>query len=41
MSGVNKAILVGHLGADPEMRHTQSGTPVAVYFTVLVEFVLM
>lgn len=25
MSGVNKAILVGRLGADPEMRYTQSG----------------
>jgi single-strand DNA-binding protein len=31
MSGVNKAILVGHLGADPEMRHTQSGTAVATF----------
>ena len=26
---VNKAILVGRLGADPEMRSTQNGTPVA------------
>ena len=26
---VNKAILVGRLGADPEMRSTQKGTPVA------------
>ncbi len=26
---VNKAILVGRLGADPELRFTQSGTPVA------------
>jgi len=26
---VNKAILVGRLGADPEVRSTQSGTPVA------------
>ncbi|MCB0326906.1 MAG: single-stranded DNA-binding protein [Bdellovibrionales bacterium] len=26
---VNKVILVGNLGADPEMRYTQSGTPVA------------
>jgi single-strand DNA-binding protein len=31
MSGVNKAILVGHLGADPEMRHTQSGTAVTSF----------
>jgi single-strand DNA-binding protein len=29
MSGVNKAILVGNLGADPEIRYTQSGTAVA------------
>ena len=29
MSGsVNKVILVGNLGADPELRHTQSGTAV-------------
>ena len=27
-SGVNKVILVGHLGADPEMRYTQSGSGV-------------
>jgi single-strand DNA-binding protein len=31
MSGVNKAILIGNLGADPELRHTQSGTPVATF----------
>jgi single-strand DNA-binding protein len=29
MSGVNKVILVGNLGADPELRHTTSGMPVA------------
>ncbi|WP_295543628.1 single-stranded DNA-binding protein [uncultured Thiohalocapsa sp.] len=27
--GVNKVIIIGNLGADPEVRYTQSGTPVA------------
>ncbi len=29
MAGVNKAIIVGNLGRDPEMRYMQDGTPVA------------
>jgi single-strand DNA-binding protein len=30
MSGsINKAILIGHLGADPEIRRTQDGRPIA------------
>lgn len=29
MRGVNKVILIGNLGGDPELRHTDSGTPVA------------
>ena len=29
MSGINKAIIIGNLGADPEIRHTQSGAAVA------------
>jgi single stranded DNA-binding protein (ssb) len=28
---INKVILIGNLGADPEMRYTQSGTPVATF----------
>jgi len=28
MSGVNKVILVGHLGADPDMRYTSNGAGV-------------
>ena len=29
MAAVNKVILIGHLGADPELRYTPNGTPVA------------
>lgn len=29
MSSVNKVILIGNLGADPEIRRTQDGRPVA------------
>lgn len=29
MNGVNKAIILGALGADPDVRYTQSGDPVA------------
>lgn len=29
MSGVNKVILLGHLGSDPEVRYTQGGQAVA------------
>ena len=29
MSGVNKVILIGNLGSDPEIRHLESGTAVA------------
>ena len=29
MSGVNKVILIGNLGADPEVRHLESGSSVA------------
>jgi len=29
MSGVNKAILIGNLGSDPETRYTQGGQPIS------------
>ncbi len=29
MASVNKVILIGNLGTDPELRYTSSGTPVA------------
>ena len=29
MAGVNKVILIGYLGQDPEVRYTQNGVPVA------------
>jgi single-strand DNA-binding protein len=29
MRGLNKVLLIGNLGRDPEIRHTPSGTPVA------------
>jgi len=31
MAGVNKVILVGNLGRDPEVRHLESGIPVASF----------
>lgn len=31
MSSVNKVIIVGNLGVDPEMRYTQAGSPVCNY----------
>lgn len=29
--GLNKAMLIGNLGRDPEMRHTASGSPVCTF----------
>jgi single-strand DNA-binding protein len=37
MAGVNKVILVGNLGRDPEVRYTQSGTPVANFTMATTE----
>lgn len=34
---INKAILVGNLGADPEIRYTQSGTQVATFNVATTE----
>lgn len=34
---VNKVILIGNLGADPEMRYTQNGTPVATFSLATTE----
>ena len=31
MTGVNKSILLGHLGADPEIRRSQSGAAIASF----------
>ena len=34
---INKAILIGNLGADPEIRYTQSGTQVATFTIATTE----
>ena len=37
MRGVNKAIILGNLGQDPEVRYTQSGTAVANFSVATTE----
>jgi single-strand DNA-binding protein len=37
MAGVNKAILLGHLGKDPEIRYTPNGTAVATFSLATTE----
>ena len=37
MSGVNKVILVGHLGKDPEVRHLENGVAVASFSLATTE----
>lgn len=34
---MNKAIVIGNLGADPEVRHTQNSTPVATFSIATTE----
>jgi single-strand DNA-binding protein len=34
---INKVILIGNLGADPEIRYTQNGTPVASFTMATTE----
>lgn len=38
MAGVNKVILVGNLGKDPEVRHLESGRAVANFSLATTEF---
>jgi single-strand DNA-binding protein len=37
MAGVNKVILIGNLGRDPELRHTQNGQAVANFSLATTE----
>jgi single-strand DNA-binding protein len=38
MSGVNKVILIGNLGADPEIRHLENGVTVANFNLATTEY---
>jgi len=38
MSSLNKVMLIGRLGRDPEVRHTPEGTPVATFSMATGEF---
>jgi len=40
MSGINKVILVGHLGKDPEYRHLEDGVAVASFPLATAEIIL-
>ena len=40
VSGVNKVILVGRLGKDPEVRHTNNGGKIALSIIIL-SFILL
>jgi single-strand DNA-binding protein len=39
MSGINKVILVGHLGKDPELRVLEGNVPVASFPLATTEFI--
>jgi single-strand DNA-binding protein len=38
MSSLNKVMLIGRLGKDPEVRHTPEGTPVATFSLATSDF---
>ena len=37
MSGLNKQVLIGHVGKDPEIRYTQGGEPIASFSVAVTE----
>jgi single-strand DNA-binding protein len=37
MSALNKILLIGHLGRDPEIKYTQGGSPVATFSIATTE----
>jgi len=39
MSGINKVILVGHLGKDPQLRYLEDNVPVASFPLATSEFI--
>ena len=39
MVSLNKIMLIGNLGTDPEMRFTPSGTPVTSFMLLLIVFI--
>ena len=34
--GLNKVLIIGHLGGDPEMRYTPSGRPVTSFSVAMI-----
>ena len=38
MAGINKVILIGHLGGKPEMKYTQTGVPVTSFTLATTEY---